>query len=96
MLANIHLPASLGQAICERVMIAMYRKTGLKHEAHSLLSELSRQSREAQRPIIEILEAVPDLRDQFSDREWDELFHLEKYTGTSALQVDRILQHLAS
>lgn len=96
MLSNIELPESLGQAVCERVMIAMYRKTGLKHAAHSLLSELSRQSREAQRPIIGVLEAVPELRGQFSDREWDELFHLEEYTGTAALQVDRIVQRLES
>jgi len=96
MLANIYHPAALGQAICERVMIAMYRKTGRKHEAHTLLSILSRESRATQRPILELMEAEPTLRGQFNDQEWEALLRLEEYTGTAALQVDKVLERLKS
>jgi adenylosuccinate lyase len=94
--SNIHHPANLGQAVCERVMIAMYRKTGRRHEAHSLLSRLAHESRTSRRPIRELMELEPDLRARFEDAEWEALFRLEEYTGTAAAQVDAVVARIRS
>ena len=96
MLANLHHPETLGQVSCERIMIAIYRKTGRKQEAHSILSQCAHESRKSRRTLREVLLDRGDLSGLFSAEEWDALFRLTDYVGTAAAQVDAILDRVSS
>lgn len=89
MRANLDHPNVLGQAAAERVMIALYRKTGRKHWAHTRLSECSAISTKSRRQLRQVIEAMADLTVHLSAAELDALFELATYTGTAALQVER-------
>lgn len=96
MLANLDHPETLGQVSSERIMIAIYRKTGRKQEAHSILSQCAHESRQSRRTFREVLEERREIRGLFSAEEWDALFRLTDYVGTAAAQVDAILERVAA
>jgi adenylosuccinate lyase len=89
MRANLDHPNVLGQAAAERLMIALYRKTGKKHWAHTRLSECSAISRKSRRPLRLVIEESNDLGAYFSPSELDALFDLATYTGTAAVQAEQ-------
>lgn len=95
MLANLDHPETLGQVSSERIMIAIYRKTGRKQEAHSILSQCAHESRQSRRTFREVLEERREIRGLFSGEEWDALFRLTDYVGTAATQVDAILERVS-
>ncbi|RPH99462.1 MAG: hypothetical protein EHM68_02095 [Lysobacterales bacterium] len=94
MRANLDHPNVLGQAAAERVMIALYRKTGRKHWAHTRLSECSAISTRTRRPLRQVIEEMADLTAHLSAAELDLLFELSTYTGTAALQVERAVARI--
>ena len=94
MRANLDHPRVLGQAAAERIMMALYRKTGKKHWAHTRLSECSARSRQTGQPLRQVIRAAPDLAGYFSEGELDALFDLSSYTGTAALQVEQAVAEL--
>jgi len=81
-------PRVLGQAAAERLMIALYRKTGQRHWAHTRLSECARVSRESGRHLREVVLNEQDLALHFTVEELDELFDLSTYTGTAMDQIE--------
>jgi adenylosuccinate lyase len=72
----------------------MYRKTGRKHEAHTILSQCAHESRTSRRPLREVILEQEGLRQLFSDDELDSLLDLTDYLGTAAMQVDLVLDRL--
>lgn len=94
MLANLDHPEALGQATAERLMLACYRKTGRKHEAHTLLSACAHRSRTTRRPFGEVVLEQDELRDLFSPTELSSLLDLRHYLGTSEAQVETVVTRL--
>ena len=88
MRANVDHPRVLGQAAAERLMIALYRKTGQRHWAHTRLSECARVSRESGRHLREVVLNEQDLALHFTVEELNELFDLSTYTGTAMDQIE--------
>jgi len=94
MLANLDHPELLGQAAAERLMIALYRKTGRKHEAHTVLSRCCHVSRQSRRPLREVVLEDPTLRAHLTAEVLDALMDLRSYVGTAELQVEETVQAL--
>lgn len=94
MRANLDHPNVFGQAAAERVMIALYRKTGRKHWAHTRLSECSAISTGTRRPLRLVIEEMADLTAHLASAELDALFELATYTGTAALQVEQAVARI--
>jgi len=94
MLQNLVHPATLGQAAGERLMIALYRKTGNKGWAHTVLNECSRISHDENRPYAETVLAHPELRRHFSQAEIGALMDLTTYTGTAASRTEETVAAL--
>jgi adenylosuccinate lyase len=94
MRASLDHPRVFGQAAAERIMLALYRKTGRKHWAHTRLSECSSISQRTRRPLREAIEEAPDLAPLFDAAELDALFDLTTYTGTAAVQVERAVARI--
>jgi adenylosuccinate lyase len=94
MLENLFHPNVLGQAAAERLMIAMYEKSGQKNEAHTLLHEYSRQSREKRIHLKDLLLEDEYMSRIFSREELEKLFDLTTYTGTAAHQTEEFVKFL--
>jgi adenylosuccinate lyase len=94
MLANLNHPESYGQVCSERLMIALYRKTGRKHEAHTLLSRCAHESRTSRRLLYDVVLEEKAIREQFSASELVALLNPSAYLGTAETQVDRVLERL--
>ncbi|MCW5979346.1 MAG: hypothetical protein KIT09_14820 [Bryobacteraceae bacterium] len=91
MKANLDHPNVLGQAAGERLMIALYRKTGNKDEAHRRLQRLSYISRSQKRNLAEVVLEDESLNTHFSPEELDRLMDLTTYAGTAALQTEQVV-----
>jgi len=96
MLENLAHPNVMGQAAAERLMIAMYGKIGLKNEAHSLLHEYSRKSREKKMHLKDFILEDDYMSKIFSREELEKLFDLTTYTGTAARQTEELVNFLMS
>lgn len=83
MRANLDDPHGPGQAAAERVMIALYRKTGLRDAAHELLHACAREARDARLPLGDVLKRDARVRAHLDDAEIDRLCELATYTGTA-------------
>lgn len=94
MLANLNHPEALCLVPSERIMLALYRRTGRKHWAHSLLSDCTNECRATPRSLGEVLRENREIGQYLSSEELDELLDLGDYLGTSSAQVDRILHEL--
>jgi adenylosuccinate lyase len=88
MLRNLDHPAALGQAAGERLMIALYKKTGRKDWAHTVLAECSRTSHDDRRPLADVILAHPELSTHFTRQELSRLMDLTTYTGTAGPRTD--------
>jgi adenylosuccinate lyase len=84
---NLRAPYVLHQAVAERVMIALYLKTGERAAAHTLLYEATVRSRNEGRSLREVLEDMDEIRASLSDEELDRLFDLTTYTGKAVTQT---------
>jgi len=84
MLQNLNHPAVLEQAAGERLMIALYKKTGNRNWAHTVLNECSRISHDERRPLSEVVAEHPELGKYLSRQDLSGLMDLTTYTGTAA------------
>ncbi len=87
MLLNLDHPNALGQAAAERLMISLYRKTGKRDWAHTVLQQCCRRSHDERRPLAEVVLAHPELAPHFTGDELENLMDLSTYTGTAASQT---------
>lgn len=91
---NLEHPRDLGRATAERLMIAMYRKTGERDRAHTLLHECARLSRETDTPFREVVQRDPRIGGLFTPEELSALFELSSYTGTAAERTEEVVGSL--
>jgi adenylosuccinate lyase len=94
MLSNLNDPLSAGQAAAERVMIALYKKTGLRAAAHETLHRCAREARDGRVPLAEALKQDPRVAEHLSAGEIDRLCELGTYTGTSFSRTGEALAYL--
>jgi adenylosuccinate lyase len=94
MRANLEHPALLGQPAAERIMLALYRKTGRRDWAHTALHRCARVSREQQRSFIDVILDDSELRGLFDRSELERLGDPSSYTGTAVEQTTRVVQAL--
>jgi adenylosuccinate lyase len=80
---NLDDPRSPGQAAAERVMIALYKKCGLRDAAHEVLHEAARDARERRLPLAVVLAEHPMIREHLDTGEIEALCDLTTYTGTA-------------
>ena len=95
MRSNLYHPNVLGQATAERLMIALYKKCGRRHEIHDRLHHCARRS---SREGIAFKEAVASdemLGDYLTSDELDQLFNLETYLGTAVSRTEETLQAIS-
>jgi adenylosuccinate lyase len=92
---NLAHPNVLGQAAGERVMIALYRKTGRRDWAHTALHRCARRSREQCMPFIDVILADHELAGVLSREELQALGNLTSYTGTASQQTVRAVAHIS-
>jgi len=84
MLDNLDSPRSLEQVAGERLMIALYKRTGKRDWAHTVLSECARISHDQGRPYSEVILSDTELGKHFSGEELERLMDLTTYSGTAA------------
>jgi len=92
MLKNLNHPYVLGQAAAERLMIAMYKKTGEKDRAHTLFHRCARKSREEGRAFKDVVLQDEDVGRLFTAEELEKLFDLTTYTGTAVYQTEETVK----
>jgi adenylosuccinate lyase len=91
MIRNLNDPRLLGQAASERLMIALYKKTGRRAWAHEALHRCSWLSHETGRSLVEVIQADAELSPWFTPVELDALADLTTYTGTAAAQAEAVV-----
>ncbi len=94
MRGNVFNPRLLDQVATERIMIALYRKTGKKMLIHQKLHDLCTMARDQNLSLKTLANQEPDLRSPFTEREWDDLFDISTYLGTAPMQVDDVVKRL--
>lgn len=94
MLENLTNPNALGQAATERLMIAIYKKTGKKDQAHSLLHEYTTKSRENKLQLKYLIQKDEYMSKLFTREELEKIFDLKTYTGTAAYQTEDIVKSI--
>lgn len=94
MLRNAEHPNLLGQAAGERIMIALYKKTGKRDWAHTGLHRCARRAREEQIPFVEAILTDEELGGVFERSELESLSDLSTYTGTAARQCEEAVQQI--
>jgi len=87
MARNLNHPNVLGQTAAERLMMAVYKKTGQRHKAHTLLHRYAGESRKARRPFKDVVMESEEIGGLFTPEEIDKLFDLTTYTGSASHQV---------
>ena len=94
MIHNLDHPNSFGQAVAERLMIAIYKKTGQRDWAHTLLHDCSQTCYEQGRPLADVVREHPELGKLFDARELAELCDLSTYTGSASAQTVRAVRRI--
>lgn len=84
----------LQQAVAERVMVAIYRKTGKKLEAHQRLHDCAVLSRRENLPFQEVIRQDSQLGSLFDEQELDELFDLRTYRGNAVARTEQVIRQL--
>ena len=84
---NVNHPNVLDQAASERLMMAIYKKTGEKDRAHTHLRDLAVESNKNRLPFKRVLSRDNQITSIFSLEELAELMDLSTYTGTAAHQT---------
>jgi adenylosuccinate lyase len=92
MRSNLYHPDVLGQAAAERLMIALYKKCGRRHEVHERLHHCARRSSREGVPFQEVVMSDEKLGAYLTPEEMDQLFSLETYLGNSVTRTEETLQ----
>ena len=96
MLENLFHPHVSGRSASERLMIELYKRTGMKQKAYDILRECSQQSRRNGAPFMEVLRAHAEINRHFSESELETLLDLTSYTGSAAWQTENAVKHIRS
>lgn len=94
MLENLSHPRVRGQTAGERIMIALYRKTGRRDAAHTRLHACAQRSRAHGIPFRDAILQDPELAPLFDEGELDRLLDLTTYLGSAAQQVDEAVAYV--
>lgn len=89
MAENLDHPHVLGQAAAERLLIALYRRTGRRDSAHEMLHDCAVRARQTGRPFIEVV--ASEVGDRLSPAELERLSDLSTYTGRAGAQTDEAI-----
>ncbi len=87
MRANIDHPSGLGLAAAERVMVALYRRTGLRDRFHGVLHECSLEARRRKLPLLRVLQEDARITEHLGADELARLFDLTSYLGNASEQT---------
>lgn len=87
MRSNLFHPLVQERSVAERLMIAIYRKTGERDRAYTLVHELATTSRENEVPFRAVTRDSERIAALFSTDELEALFDLTTYDGTAARQA---------
>ena len=82
----------LGQTIAERLMIAMYKKTGEKIKAYDFLNKYAKKSRRERRLFRDVLAEEEYFSILFDEKELERLFDITTYTGTATYQCENAIK----
>lgn len=91
---NLEHPNVLGQAAGERIMLAIYKKTGKRDWAHTALHRCAGRSRRDKTPFVDAILRDDELGDLFDRDELVRLSDLTGYTGTAARQTVAAVQQI--
>jgi adenylosuccinate lyase len=92
MLINLNHPNVLHQASAERIMFAIYRKTGKKAKAHTILHRCARKSHEDRISFKKVLLDDKEVGKLFTEKELDQLMDLRTYIGTATQQIEKTIR----
>ena len=94
MLKNLNHPNVLQQASAERIMLAMYQKTGKKDRAHTLLHRCARQSHKDRISFKKAVLSNKEVGSLFKGEELDKLMDLKTYIGTAKQQTESTIRFI--
>ncbi|MDN5347551.1 MAG: adenylosuccinate lyase [Clostridia bacterium] len=83
-----------GIAMSELVMLALYKKTGKKVTAHTLVHDVSMKAFLERRPLKDVLLENEEARKYLTAEEIDELTNPETYYGTADIQAERMVDYI--
>lgn len=83
-----------GIAMAELVMLALYKKTGRKVTAHTLVHDVSMKAFLERRPLKDVCLEHEELRKYLTAEEIDELTNPETYYGTAPLQAEKMVAYI--
>jgi len=89
---NVRHRNVLVQAASERLMMAIYKKTGEKDRTHTLLHKLAAQSNRSDTPFREVVSENSRINALFSSSEMDALMDPSTYTGTASHQTEQAVE----
>ena len=93
---NLDHPNVLGTAAGERLMIAIYRKTGRRDWAHTTLHDCAVEAAAQGRTLREAVAANAELASMFSPQELDDLCDLSTYLGSAPVETRETVDRLRS
>jgi adenylosuccinate lyase len=94
MLKNLNHEYVLQQAVAERLMIEIYRKTGRKMRGHERLHACARLSSAEGIPLRTVIRDDPELGPLFEDSELERLFEPATYLGNAVDRTDAVIRYL--
>lgn len=92
MLRNINHPNTLGQTAGERLMVFLYRKTGLRDSSHTKLHDCAARSANEQIPFSEAVLQDRELAEHFTGDELNRLMDLTTYLGSASQQAEQMVR----
>lgn len=91
---NLGHPNVLGQAVAERLMIRIYKKTGNRDWAHTKLHEWALRCREEKRWFRDVVAEEEIIQQMFTEEELHEIFDISNWVGTAVEQVEGMVRRL--
>lgn len=93
---NLDHPNVLGTAAGERLMIAVYRKTGRRDWAHTTLHDCATEALAQGRSLREAVASNAELSAMFTPKELDDLCDLSTYIGSAPVETRETVERLRS
>jgi adenylosuccinate lyase len=93
---NLDHPNVLGTAAGERLMIAVYRKTGRRDWAHTTLHDCATEALAQGRSLQEAVASNAELSAMFTPKELDDLCDLSTYIGSAPVETRETVERLRS
>ena len=87
---QFNLQANLGLGLSEAVVAALAAPIG-RDEAHRILERAAQQAMAQNRPLREILTAMPEVCAYLTESDFDRLFNPQNYLGSTRRFIERVL-----